>query len=97
MAAGGFLNVSSLPPKAETALRAVAGASVSTPRAQDSWRGLSWLRRYRELHETYDLLASSFFGLHAVDLRVAFEGRWADPVWGALDLDVPAERAGRPF
>ena len=60
-------------PGAEAAHQAIARASVSIPRAQESWQALQRPGRYREFHVTLDLLSPGFHGIHAVGQVVAFE------------------------
>ena len=43
-----------------------------------------------------DLLSSGFYGLHLVDWAVAFEARWANPLWDLLEIDVRSERENIP-
>ena len=78
-------------PGADEIRRAVAAASV--PHARESWQNLIWPGQYHEMHVTYDLLASGFFGIHVVSRDVEFEAKWwSNPMWELLDLDVRGER-----
>ena len=87
-----FLSNVTQPPGAAAAVAALTAASVSAPHGSESWQVLLWPGEYQELHVTYDLMASGFFGLHVCYRRVAFRAQWSNPLWSSLEYDLGGER-----
>eukprot|EP00959_Pyramimonas_sp_CCMP1952_P248262 5189120-Pyramimonas_sp.AAC.1 len=53
---------------------------------------LVWPGQYRELHMTYDLSSTGFYGVLVVDRIVNFSVQWSNPLWSGLECDLGAER-----
>ncbi|CAK0833937.1 unnamed protein product [Prorocentrum cordatum] len=87
-----FLSVEPRPPGADQVANTLAEASVTLPHATESWQMLVWPGQYRELHMTYDLSSTGFYGVLVVDRIVNFSVQWSNPLWSGLECDLGAER-----
>ncbi|CAK0900847.1 unnamed protein product, partial [Prorocentrum cordatum] len=87
-----LLSVEPRPPGADQVASAIAEASVTLPRATESWQMLVWPGQHREFHMTYDLLSTGFYGVHVGDRIVNFSVQWSKPLWSGLECDLGSER-----